>query len=46
MKNVLSNLFHLLGIILILLLLWIILEVTGFLPAMWHSITIMQQAGH
>lgn len=32
MKNVLSNLFHLLGIILILLLLWIILEVTVSCP--------------
>ena len=46
MKNVLGNLFHLFGIIFIIIVLWLLLEFTGFLPAMRSMWGVMNAAGH
>ena len=46
MKNFLSNLFHILGILFFVLILYIILSISGFFAAFGNAINIMQQAGH
>ena len=46
MKNFLSNLFHILGILFFILVLYIILSISGFFAAFGNAIHIMQQAGH
>ena len=45
-KNFLTNLFHILGILFFVLILYIILSISGFFAAFTNSINVMQKAGH
>ena len=46
MKNFLTNVFHILGILFFVLILYIILSISGFFAAFSNTINIMQHAGH
>ena len=46
MKNFLTNLFHILGILFFVLILYIILSVGGFFAGFKNAIDVMQKAGH
>ena len=46
MKNFLTNVFHILGILFFVLILYIILSISGFFAAFGNAINVMQKAGH
>lgn len=47
MKNLLSNLFHIIGIIFFLFIIWLLLELTGFASGFREAMNAMQHAtGH
>jgi hypothetical protein len=46
MKNVLSNLFHLLGIFFFIFIIWIICELTGISTGFRQVWQVMNAAGH
>lgn len=46
MRNFITNLFHVIGIIFFIVVLWLLLELTGFIPAMTKMWGVMNAAGH
>jgi hypothetical protein len=46
MKNALSNLFHIIGIVFFIIVLWLLLEVTGVAGGFRAGMNVMRNAGH
>lgn len=46
MKNLLSNAFHILGILFFIFIIWIICELTGISAGFRGAMNAMQNAGH
>ena len=46
MKNLLGNIFHILGILFFIFVIWLLCELTGISAGFRQGMQIMQNAGH